>query len=207
MDSFFVSYIIIGAAIIASLKGFQDPDFLEKYMFIPYNIRHYKENYRFFSSSFLHGDFGHLIFNCITMYYFGQLLELFFRARYGFQIGNIIFFAFVILASVGSESISYARNQHNPNYRSLGLSGVTSAVVFATILLFPMGRIGIILLPIEMPAWIFGLIYLAFEIYSDRNRKTNIAHDAHIAGAIFGIIFILISNIDYVIAAFKTITI
>lgn len=122
-------------------------------------------------------------------------------------MGNIVFLSFIVLASVASESISYARHQHNPNYRSLGLSGVTSAIVFATILLFPMQKMGLILIPVKMPAWIFGILYLAFEIYSDRNRKTNIAHDAHIAGAIFGIIFILISNIDYVIAGFKTITI
>lgn len=206
METFYITYLIIGAAVIASIKGFQDPGFVEKYMFIPYNIRHYKENYRFFSSSFLHGDIAHLLFNCITMYFFGQILELFFRFRYGFEIGNIIFLGFIVLASVASESISYARHQHNPNYRSLGLSGVTSAIVFATILLFPMQKMGMIFLPVMIPAWIFGILYLAFEIYSDRNRKTNIAHDAHIAGAIFGIIFILISNIDYVIAGIKTIT-
>jgi membrane associated rhomboid family serine protease len=58
-------------------------------------------------------------------------------------------------------------------------------------------------LPIPIPAWLFGLVYLGFEIYSDRNRKTNIAHDAHIAGAVFGIVFILITNIDQVIANFN----
>ena len=206
MDNFFLTYIIIGIAVLVSIKGFQDAEFSEKYMFIPYDVKHNKSYYRFFSSPFLHGDVAHLLFNSISMYFFGPLLEYFFRVRYGFEFGNIVFIIFAILASVASEGITYYRQQNNPYYRSLGLSGVASAVIFATILLYPTAPMGIILLPIEMPAWIFGILYLAFEIYADRNKKTNIAHDAHIAGAIFGIIFILITNIDSVIIAFKAIT-
>ena len=47
-----------------------------------------------------------------------------------------------------------------------------------------------------MPAWLFGILYLAFEIWSDKKGNTGIAHDAHIGGAIFGVIFILIINIE-----------
>jgi membrane associated rhomboid family serine protease len=86
----------------------------------------------------------------------------------------------------------------------LGFSGVTSAIVFGVILLAPDMKLMLMFIPVPIPAWLFGLIYLAFEIYADRNKKTNIAHDAHIAGAIYGIIFIFLTNIEEVMTNFRT---
>lgn len=203
---FYCTYIILGITLLFSLIGFNNRDIVNRYLFIPYNVKHHREFYRFLTHPFLHADIGHLAFNCIAMYYFGQSLETFFTWKYGITLGEIYFVVFVLLSIFASSSISYFRHQDNPGYRSLGLSGVTSAVVFAMILLAPNMKIGIILLPVQMPAWIFGILYLAFEIYSDRNKRTNIAHDAHIAGAIFGVVFILITNIDQVITAFKSIS-
>jgi membrane associated rhomboid family serine protease len=70
-------------------------------------------------------------------------------------------------------------------------------------MIYPMAELGFMFIPVPIPAWLFGGIYLAFEIYADRNKRTAIAHDAHIAGAVFGIIFILITNIELVIANFN----
>jgi membrane associated rhomboid family serine protease len=179
---------------------------MNKYLFYPYEVKHHHGFYRFLSHPFLHGDLAHLLFNSITMFYFGSFLESFMIARYGIPLGPIVYILFILLSIFASSSISYARNKDNPGYRSLGLSGVTSAVVFAYILINPMEPIGFMFIPIPIKAWLFGLIYLAFEFYADRNKRTNIAHDAHIAGAVFGIVFILITNIEIVIAVFKDLT-
>lgn len=186
-----------------SLTGFNNRDFMEKYLFSPYEVKHHKEYYRFFTHAFLHGDFTHLLFNGITLFFFGKPFEKYLFDFYGLLPGQIIFWAFVLIAMLASSSIAYIRNKNNPNYRSLGLSGVTSAILFAMIMLAPNMPLGFLLLPIQLKGWMFGLIYLAFEIYADRNKKTNIAHDAHISGALFGIVFILITNIDGVIKAFQ----
>lgn len=186
-----------------SFIGFNNRDFMEKYLFSPYLVKHERESYRFITHAFLHADFGHLFFNGITLFYFGRYFEFYLYNFYGSLVGEIVFWVFIIASMFASSSISYFRHKDNPNYRSLGLSGVTSAILFATIMLDPSMKIGFMFIPVPISAWIFGLIYLAFEIYSDRNRKTNIAHDAHISGAVFGIIFILITNIDQVIFAFQ----
>ena len=39
---------------------------------------------------------------------------------------------------------------------------------------------------IPMPAYIFGLLYLWYSIYSMKNIKDNIGHEAHLGGAIAG---------------------
>ena len=197
------TYILLGTMAIMSFIGFNNRDFMEKYLFSPYLVKHERESYRFITHAFLHADFGHLFFNGITLYYFGRYFEFYLYNFYGSLVGEIVFWGFVVASMFASSSISYFRHKDNPNYRSLGLSGVTSAILFATIMLDPSMKIGFMFIPVPISAWIFGLIYLAFEIYSDRNRKTTIAHDAHISGAVFGIIFILITNIEQVIFAFQ----
>ncbi len=186
-----------------SFIGFNNRDFMEKYLFSPYEVKHEKEYYRFITHAFLHGDFNHLLFNGITLFFFGRPFENHLIKFYGPIPGIIVFWIFVLIAMFASSSIAYARHKDNPSYRSLGLSGVTSAILFAVIMLAPNMPIGFLLLPFELKGWMFGLLYLGFEIYSDRNRKSNIAHDAHISGAVFGIIFILITNIEGVIKAFQ----
>ena len=197
------TYILLGTIIIMSLVGFNNRDFLEKYLFSPYWVKHDREYYRFITHAFLHNDAAHLIFNSITLYFFGRNFEVYMRWFYGPLGGEIVFWVFIILSMFASSSISYFRHKDNPNYRSLGFSGVGCAVLFGSILLDPTMPVGLIIHPVMVPGWVFGLLYLAFEIYSDRNGKTNIAHDAHISGALFGIVFILITNIEYVIQAFQ----
>jgi membrane associated rhomboid family serine protease len=131
------------------------------------------------------------------------MIEDYFLAMYGDGPGRLFFWIFIFVSMYASASISFFRHKDNEYYRSLGFSGVVSAVLFAFIMLAPSTTLSLMFLPIPIPAWLFGLVYLGFEIYSDRNRKTNIAHDAHIAGAVFGIVFILITNIDQVIANFN----
>jgi membrane associated rhomboid family serine protease len=146
----------------------------------------------------------HLAFNGITLYSFGQVLETYLTAKYGLNLGEGVFWIFVITAMLASSMISFIRHKDNVGYKSLGFSGVTSAIVFGVILLAPDMKLMLMFIPVPIPAWLFGLIYLAFEIYADRNKKTNIAHDAHIAGAIYGIIFIFLTNIEEVMTNFRT---
>lgn len=210
MDQFYTSYVFILITVIFSIKGFNDRLFTEKYMFIPYLVKHDREWYRILSHSLLHADFIHLIFNMFALYGFGRFVEQIyidgspydlFDEGFGKQAGTFYFVALYILGGLFATVIPYLRHKDNPSYRSLGASGAVSAVVFASVMLAPTSEVIIYVIPV--PAFIFGPLYLAFEIYSDRHRKGNIAHDAHIGGAIFGIIFVLITNINAVKASFN----
>jgi membrane associated rhomboid family serine protease len=201
---FYITYIFLIIAVILSIKGFSDPFFVEKYLFIPYRVKHNKEYYRFISHAFLHGDPGHLIFNMFALFSFGLGVESNIVSNMPNPIiGKIVFLVYCICAIIAASLISYFRNSNNYSYRSLGISGLASAIIFTSILWFPYGHINMFFIPIDIPAWVFGIVYLAFEIYSDRNRKTGIAHDAHIAGAVFGILFALIFNFGLVQRGFS----
>ena len=186
--------LILVATILLSLNAMNKEALKEKMMFIPYLCKNENQGYRIFSHLFIHADIPHLAFNMMSFYFLGTYLEMELIIYSGFIKGEIYFVLLYFLGGLFATLIPYARNHDNPYYRSLGASGAVSAVVFAFVIWNPMQELLVMFFP--MKAWLFGILYLAYEIYADKKGNTGIAHDAHIGGAIFGIIFILIINIE-----------
>ena len=189
-------YIIMIGTVIVSLNAFKDQQLLEKMIYSPYKCKHNREFYRTLSHIIIHADSTHLIFNMLSLYFLGSILEMQFMADYGSTNGEIHFIILYVMGGIFATIIPFFRNQDNPNYRSLGASGAVSAVVFAAIIWNPNMELSLLFLPIPIKAYIFGPIYLAFEYWADRRGGTGVAHDAHIGGAIFGVLYVLIINID-----------
>jgi membrane associated rhomboid family serine protease len=185
--------IIIIVTVLVSLNAFSKSLILDKMVYSPYRVKHEKEYYRLISHMFIHADSVHLIFNMMSLYFLGSFLENELIFSFG-SIGGEVHF--LILYFFGGLFSTFSRNQDNFNYRALGASGAVSAVIFAAIIWNPTMKLSLLFLPIPIPAYIFGPIYLAFEYWADRRGGTGIAHDAHIGGAIFGVIYVLIINID-----------
>lgn len=188
--------IILIVTIIVSLNAFKNGSLMDKLIYSPYRIKHNREYYRMLGHLLIHADSTHLIFNMMSLYFLGSLLEQEFMFQYGSLNGEIHFLVLYVLGGLFATLIPYMRNQDNSNYRSLGASGAVSAVIFAAIIWNPTMELGLLFIPIPIPAYIFGPLYLAFEYWADRRGNTGIAHDAHIGGAIFGILYVLIINID-----------
>jgi membrane associated rhomboid family serine protease len=191
-----ITYIIIGITVLVSMQGFNSKDFAYKMSFSPYLAKHYNQKERFFTHMFVHSDWGHLFFNMFSFYMFGEFMERDLVFTYGVAKGEIIFGGLYILGGLFATLWPYVRNQDSDTYYSVGASGAVSAVIFASVIWFPPLKMGLIFLPIMVPGYIFGPLYLAFEYYAFRRGGSKIAHDAHIGGAVFGIIYILIINID-----------
>jgi membrane associated rhomboid family serine protease len=186
--------IIMIATVLVSLKAMSDEGMKEKMMYSPYLVKNSKESYRIISHIFIHGDMGHLLFNMMSLYFLGQVLEYELIATYGLIKGEVHFVSLYFIGALFATIIPYLRNQDNPSYRSLGASGAVSAVIFAAILWRPDMDLQFIFIPVPFKAYWFGLFYLGYEIYMDKRGNTGIAHDAHLGGAILGIIYILVIN-------------
>ena len=196
--------LIIALTSIISYNAFRNQEMKMKMLFIPYQVKSSNEFYRIFSHMLIHADIGHLLFNMISLYFLGNLLLTGINGQagyglvqtYGQFLGQAHFLILYILGGMFASVIPYLRNQNNPSYTSLGASGAVSAVVFAAILWNPSIELQLLFIPIGIPAYIFGPLYILFEIFMDRRGGSGIAHDAHIGGALFGIIYILIINIE-----------
>lgn len=214
--------IIIGVTVIISLVAMNNQTLQTKLMFIPYDVKHHRKYERYITHLFAHADIGHLAFNMMSLYFMGSFLLTQvggdyisngnvihvndgFIPEYGLIKGQIHFVVLYFAGGIIATAIPFYRNQHNMSYRSLGASGAVSAVIFAAILWNPSTELQFLFIPIPIKAWFFGIIYLVAEYYMDRRGGGRIAHDAHIGGAIFGILYVLIINIDKGKEFFQTI--
>jgi len=204
MDSLNTIFIIIITSAI-SILAFNKVELFDKLKFNAYMIWHKKEYGRILSHGLIHGGWMHLGINMYVLYSFGSAVEAAFKDPYFFpntyQYGSFMYLAMYIIAIAASSLIAIFRYKNNHSYNAVGASGAVSAVAFAFILLAPTQSIQFILLPfIKLPAYIFGVAYLAYSYYMSTKGRDNIAHEAHFAGAVFGIIFPLILNyklVDY----------
>jgi len=185
--------IILIATVVISLN-LMNKTVSEKYLFIPYRIKNEKEYFRFFSYQFIHSDFTHLAFNMMSFYFLGQHMEMSFINEYGIFKGEVYFLVLYFIGGFFATFFPYIKNQDNPHYRSLGASGAVSSVVFAFVLWNP--NVELLVFFIPMKAWLFGILFLVYELWASKKNNSNIAHDAHLGGAIFGILFILLIKID-----------
>lgn len=178
-----VTIIIIAANVIISYKGFSDFGFFEKYKFNVGAIRR-GEQFRIFSSGFLHADNAHLFFNMFSLYFFASVV-----------IGDLGVLSFVIIY-VGSlilgSLLSLYFHKDEYHYSAVGASGAVMGIIYSAILLQPGMSLYIFFIPIPIPAYVFGIGYLLYSIYGMKNRIGNIGHDAHFGGAIGGYIITLI---------------
>ena len=177
--------IVIALTALVSWSAWQQPRLLDRLLFWSPAVTRGRQYERFVSYGFVHGDFQHLLFNMVTLYFFGRLIENFINQ----QIGEFGFVLFYVTALIVSILPSWLRHRHEPNYRSLGASGAVSAVLFAFILLQPWSMIIVFVLPV--PAILYAVFYIGYSLYMQKLGQDNINHSAHLWGAVYGMTFII----------------
>jgi membrane associated rhomboid family serine protease len=187
-----ITVILIAINVIVSLYALSNQSVLQRWMMNPYRIDKNKEYYRFLTSGLIHADYMHLLFNMITLYYFGGMVESYYAYIFPGITGSVLYILLYFVGMVVADIPSFLKHRNHPAFNALGASGAVSAVLFAGILFQPMMGIGIMFIPIPIPGFIFGLLYLAYSYFQGRRGNDNIGHDAHFFGAVFGIVFTIV---------------
>lgn len=177
--------ILIGLTVLTSIQGFNSMRFFERYKFnVGAILGAPKQWDRLISSAFLHGDYMHLLFNMLTLYFFSDIIiEAFSTWQY-----LLIYFAAVI----GGGLLSLWMNRKNYYYSAIGASGGVVGILFASIAIDPHIGIAFFFIPIPIPGWIFAIIYLGYSIYGMQAQVGNVGHDAHLGGAVIGLLMAIL---------------
>ncbi|MGC1516951.1 MAG: rhomboid family intramembrane serine protease [Maribacter sp.] len=168
---------IIAANVLVSLKGFNDTVFFERYKFGIGAIKAGQKE-RMVTSGFLHVDISHLLFNMLTLYFFAGVVIN--------QFGSSQFLIIYFISLVAGSLLAMYFHKEEPYYSAVGASGAVTGILYAAILLQPNMQLGIMFIPIPVPAYVVGIGYLLYSIYGMKKRLGNIGHTAHFGGAIGG---------------------
>jgi len=186
-----ITVILIFITVAVSFYTFNKNDLQGRLMMNPYLIKTKDQYYRFISSGFIHKDHMHLLWNMFSFYFFGTAVE----RDFGFVFGKAGVYYFIVLylsAIVVSDIPTYLKERNNADYNSLGASGGVGSVIFAFIILQPLQSI-CLYIAFCMPGFVFGVGYMAYTYYQGRKAKDNINHDAHLYGALYGLLFCVIA--------------
>jgi membrane associated rhomboid family serine protease len=174
-----VASFIFVITIITTLMAFSNENLYGKLMMHPYSVYRRRHLYTLITSGLIHKDWMHLFFNMLSYYFFAFQLES--------TIGHWQFGVLYMASLVLSDLPSVVKHKEDFWYNSLGASGAISAVIFSSILFSPMSMMMIMPLPIPIPAILFGVIYLVYCSYASKYSRDNINHDAHLFGALSGL--------------------
>lgn len=162
-----------------SLIGFGSRRVFDLGALHPYDMAGRGTWYQAITSGFLHADFGHLVFNMITLFFFGPFVE----SRLGTAGFLIVYFG----SLVGGSLLTFLRKRHDPRYRAIGASGAISGVLFGFVLMRPLEPIYLFLIPVGIPATLFAVGYVLVSLFGMRRGLGRIGHDAHLGGALAGL--------------------
>ena len=192
--SFEVLIIILLNSII-SYKGFGDRYLFQKFYFKMDEIKN-GQYYRFLTSGFLHVDKQHLIFNMITLYFFGDFVLNAF--------GIFWFFCIYLTCLILGSLFCFIIHNNDNNYSAVGASGAVTGILFSAILAYPNLQLALLFFPIPMPGYFFGVAYLAYTFYGLKKQNDGIGHSAHLGGAIGGILLSILLMPKLIIVSFNT---
>ena len=183
-----LTLLIIAITCLVSFLAFNNAQLMRRLILWPPAITRGREYWRLVTSGLIHADGSHLLFNMITLYFFGPMAE----RLIGGQLGPLGYIGFYVAALVASGLPSYFDHKNDENYFALGASGAVVAVLFAFILQQPWSLIVVWFIPV--PAIIYAVLYIGYSLYMARKGNTRIGHSAHLWGAAFGVAFVAVMD-------------
>jgi membrane associated rhomboid family serine protease len=173
-----VPILVISSVVAVSMLAWAIKPLKYAFVMSPYLVVQRFQVHRMLTAGWLHADVSHLLFNLLTLYFFGdQVVKALGPERF-----ILLYMSAVVIAHVPTT----IRHRNNPKYSSLGASGAVAAVIFSAILLYPGLKLSLLFLPIPIPGYAYALGYLAYSAYASYRAKDGVNHDAHFAGALYG---------------------
>jgi membrane associated rhomboid family serine protease len=147
-------------------------------------LGHGFEIWQLVSYQFLHGGFSHILFNMFALWMFGAEIENMWGSRK--------FLIFYLLAGVGAGLLHLFLSPVLSDViaPTIGASGSVYGIMIAFAMLFPNRLIFLyFFIPLKAKYFIGFLIVMEFMLID--SAHSNVAHLAHLGGALIGFLFIM----------------
>ena len=177
---------LVAITVLISIGAFSDERITNKLILWPARMHAPGEYYRLLTSGFIHADIPHLLFNMFTLFFMGSFVE---RSFIQADLTPWLYVALYLSGIVVASLPSFYQHRNNSYWRSLGASGGVAAVLFSSVYFSPWAQLYIYF--IKLPNIVFAILYLVYSAYMSRRGNSNINHDAHFWGAVFGFFFTL----------------
>ena len=176
------AFFLLINVLVGAYSLFVEPDLIGRWAFRPAAVKK-GEWGRWITAGFVHTGLAHLLFNMVTLWSFGPPIER--------TIGWWRFLAVYMGSELAANALTYWRHRDAPAYSAVGASGAISGVVFSFVLFAPWAMLGVLFI-IPMPAILFAFLYIAFSIYASNQQVGRVAHEAHLGGALGGIVLTIL---------------
>ncbi len=187
-DAPFTLFILLINVMVSGYALYFDTQLVNKLSFRPHRVLNDGEWYRLITGGFVHGGLGHLFLNMIALFSFGPWIEA--------RLGSVLFLVIYFGSELSAHGVTLLKHRNSPSYSAVGASGAIAGVVMGYVLFSPLGRISIFPIPIGFPAWFLSLAFIVFSTYAmmkkDKGRLGGIAHEAHLGGALGGLLLTII---------------
>ncbi|MCA8890123.1 MAG: rhomboid family intramembrane serine protease [Parvularculaceae bacterium] len=188
------TYALIVVNVVISLYAlYGDGRFFDQFMFQVRAVTERDEQYRIVTSSFLHANLPHLLLNMLTLYFFGPVVEA--------TLGKLGFLVVYFGAIIASGFLSLWLNRKSPLYSSVGASDAVSGVVLSYCCFYPLDKIYVMMIPVGIPAFLYGLMFMFISAQLMGREDRVIAHEGHLGGAVAGAVLTVIMQ-PYVVTRF-----
>ena len=178
-------YIIIANAIVFLLTS-MDRSLISYLAMNPINVSHHHMYWQFVTYMFVHGNFNHLFFNMLGLYFFGIHVEQ--------SVGSKEFILFYLVCGTLAGIFSYLVYVNTGYFRIflLGASGSLFAVLLAYAVIFPDSTVFLFgIIPMSAPVLILG--YTVLEIvYQLTGYNAGVAHLTHLGGFAFAYLYFVV---------------
>jgi rhomboid-like protein len=151
--------------------------------------------WQFVTHMFMHGGIGHIFFNMFALVMFGSKLEFFWKPKR--------FFIFYFVAGLGAAAMQtlftyyqLQTGQLSAYPLTVGASGAIYGLLVAYAMYWPNTELYIMFIPVPIKAKyaIIGLVVLDLFLGVGNFSWDNMAHFAHLGGALLGFIMVKIWN-------------
>lgn len=185
-----VKYLIIVNIVVFAAQYLLDRQFAitEKFALWPIGSPPFKA-YQVITHMFSHASIGHIFFNMFSLWMFGKILE----NVWGAQRFLNFYFLCGIGAALAHLAVQYFTGSFAP---AVGASGAVMGILVGFAYLFPNTELFIFFIPFPIKAKWAAIGYVAIDLFGGIANFSgdNIAHFAHLGGALTGFLLALLWN-------------